>query len=57
MKSKAKDVVTPDRKRLAVLEEALKQIHVRLGQHYGIDANGVEVECYEIADKALKSKP
>ena len=35
------------------LRRALEQIHTRLGQHYGIDANGVEVECYEIANAAL----
>lgn len=35
------------------MEDALTRIHTILGQHYGIDANGVEVECYEIANAAL----
>ena len=35
------------------MEDALTKIHTILGQHYGLDANGVEVECYEIANAAL----
>ena len=35
------------------LEKALTEIRTHLFQHHGIDANGVEEACYQIACKAL----
>lgn len=51
--SREGDMLKTAKREIEQLREALRRVFVLTGNHYGIDASGVEVECYEISRDAL----